>query len=871
MDTKISPPSELLATYKQYKKDTESIAGWLAENATKHGFKLGSTPMTSGRLKGKARKEARKAMEAGAKRPKHTVKVSEFVIMAKFIANLNTKPDIPQALGHLFDRAIKARRECTEWYETVGHGDPLSNKRHTHFTNILINSWEALRPFQTIDKKRTRSGAKPNTKDVEHEDALPFLNRFSKLHVLDPTDSDHEHAQADDATEAQHEPDASLELPDVTPAAIERDEETVEEDFFLAIFTFLCEMKILRLMVRNIWTEYASDKLELTVASLLTNTVIQLVRRAEQALDLSIQRPKRYPASMFPVWTFPALFLNSLRPSTAQDATKEAHDFVSPSDYLMPFEGEHAEFCLWPVYNAVKFAVASHEESLKEMDNEEAPPVLLPYGEDVHVGKTFERLRDLLPGLHIIAYQNPGMATDDEITHGVSEIFQSFTLPVWAVFGIQLLLDMQDTLQDASSRQPLEELQSHTRIILEASNRFLSEKAPYGMDATWHKDVTGLFKGAINCLNPIILDDDFRPDVRKMLALYSFSEEELSDLSYVNEEYFFLKKHPLLCGLLKYYLHFQLHAAGVHYEKNWSGLTALVHVYSACRLLYPDDPIWPDMELFLHNQDLNHLLIGGSPKTIDEALTKFCLAFGMPAQYQAATNRQATVKFKHRSKWRLVSDPNPMADVLQSWILFGKNRDDPEDWFLKLMANVYDPKSFKRIFQRNGPFSTNAEFHIEQWSHESDNIGHLVKVMTPYLQMDNDLYFNWLQMITLSSNIWEDVATCSYDKTGQRPQCAITAAGEALIQAKQVEWPAKQLGIDSDTFLRTHAHQLNAAWKSIQRLCTDGQGDSCIAFMLDNTETRDPRQWVSKQLDKLYKNWPQKRLEESHAWRKLQE
>lgn len=867
MATDISPPGELLATYKQYKKDTESIAGWLAENATKRGFKLQNTPTTSGRLKGKARKQAR---EAGVKRPQHTAKVSEFVSMAKFIANLNAKPDVPQALGRLFDRAIKARRECTEWYEENGHGVSLSNKRHIHFTKILVDSWEALRPFQTVDKKRTRSGAKPAIKDVEHKNALPFLNRFSKLQLHDPTNSDHEPAQAGDEVEAQHEPDASVELPDITPAAIERDEENAEENFFFAIFTFLCEIKSLRGLVRNLWLEYASGKMELTVVSLLTNTVIQLVRRAEQALDLSIQRPKRYPASMFPVWTFPALFAYSSRQTQIQTVIKEAHDFVSPSLWICHFEGTHADFCMWPVYNALKFAIACHQVRLKAAKDEDAPKVFLPINEDIYVSKTYERIRHLLPGLHIIAHESPGMASDDEITHGISEIFRSFTMPVWAVFGIQLLLDMQDVLQDAPSRQPLEELQSHARIIAEAANRYIREKAPYGVDATRHKEFMELFSKVIKYLNPIILDDAFRHIVRKVLVGYSFSEEELSDLSCVNEEYFYLKKHPLRCGLFKYFLHFQLHAKGVQVERHWLGLTALVHVYSACRLLYPDDPVWPDMELFLHNQGLDHLLVGGAPKTMDEALVKFCLAFGMPAQV-SASNRRETVQCKMRSMRRMVSDPNPIADVLQNWILFGKDEDSPEDWLLKLMAAVYDPKSFKRILQRNGPFFNSAEYYIEQWSHKSDDIVFFLTVMTSYLQMDNDLYFNWFQMITLSSNIWGDVATCSYDETGQRPSCAITAATEALSKAKKVEWTAKHLGIDSVTSLRTHAHQLNAAWRSIQRLCTDGQGDSCIVFLLDNTGTRYPGHYVWKQLDKLYKNWPQERLDESHAWRTLQE
>jgi hypothetical protein len=45
------------------------------------------------------------------------------------------------------------------------------------------------------------------------------------------------------------------------------------------------------------------------MASLLTNTAIELVRRSEHELDLTIERPKKYPASSFPAWTFPGIFI----------------------------------------------------------------------------------------------------------------------------------------------------------------------------------------------------------------------------------------------------------------------------------------------------------------------------------------------------------------------------------------------------------------------------------------------------------------------------------------------------------------------------------------------------------------------------------
>lgn len=41
------PSLGLLCTYKQYKADTETIAGWLKANAVKHGYKFDGQDGTS--------------------------------------------------------------------------------------------------------------------------------------------------------------------------------------------------------------------------------------------------------------------------------------------------------------------------------------------------------------------------------------------------------------------------------------------------------------------------------------------------------------------------------------------------------------------------------------------------------------------------------------------------------------------------------------------------------------------------------------------------------------------------------------------------------------------------------------------------------
>ncbi|KAK8130388.1 hypothetical protein PG999_002768 [Apiospora kogelbergensis] len=267
MASKVSPPTEILTTYRQYKRDTESIAGWLADNALKCGFKLAGAATASGpRLKGKARKQA----QASRSQQSHTVKVSELIGMADTIIKHKPTPHVPKVLGSLFQRAIDARRDCSHWYQHHGNGDKYSNRRHQHFTNVLQDVWEALRPFQGSQTKWT-GAAEPNKKERKNNNdtASDYVNRFAGLQVQNILSPDLDGAE-------KSIPKVSLELPNIAPAVIEKEEDDIEADFFFAIYSFLCDVKKLRRTVQHYWSDYASGKMELTVASMLTNIVIIL-------------------------------------------------------------------------------------------------------------------------------------------------------------------------------------------------------------------------------------------------------------------------------------------------------------------------------------------------------------------------------------------------------------------------------------------------------------------------------------------------------------------------------------------------------------------------------------------------------------------
>lgn len=139
-------PPTLLSIYQQYKDDTNSIAAWLASTAKSVGYPADLLtanivkPATSGRLKGKARKQqakpAKPSPAPGAastrQQPKHTVPVKDFIPLAEFVAA--KKVAVPWDFQRTIERVITARSGFGSKLKNSGHDIPhLANAQHMHF------------------------------------------------------------------------------------------------------------------------------------------------------------------------------------------------------------------------------------------------------------------------------------------------------------------------------------------------------------------------------------------------------------------------------------------------------------------------------------------------------------------------------------------------------------------------------------------------------------------------------------------------------------------------------------------------------------------------------------------------------------------
>ncbi|KAF7854595.1 hypothetical protein EAF04_010404 [Stromatinia cepivora] len=208
-------PDSLSSSYKRYKEDTNIFSTWLGQTTIKCGYKpdihakrvfsnssatsesssysasssssifssasVASTsssistssvsnssstsksanpPTTSTRLKGKARKNAKKA-KVSATKP--TTQVHELTVViistrdlveqAKVIAEQkNITITFPSVIRRVAERAILARKRFLKWFQQAHAEDEEVNASHEHFIGVLETILDILKPCYESDK-----------------------------------------------------------------------------------------------------------------------------------------------------------------------------------------------------------------------------------------------------------------------------------------------------------------------------------------------------------------------------------------------------------------------------------------------------------------------------------------------------------------------------------------------------------------------------------------------------------------------------------------------------------------------------------------------------------------------------------------------
>lgn len=194
----------------------------------------------------------------------YLLSLPEFVSIAKYLVAKHA--EVPLAFMRLMLRCIRARTQMMKGFADLPDTQG-SNETHQHFIGVLQEVAAVLSPCvcshkTTNDEKSTKS------------DGPALDNQFSELHV-------------EEGMQAEEEEDIALPTPTGpanTPTTIRR-HFAPQPTFFDAIttaFGFLVEVYHFRQDIRDIWTSYRELKVDLVVASVATNTSLEVLAKLHE-------------------------------------------------------------------------------------------------------------------------------------------------------------------------------------------------------------------------------------------------------------------------------------------------------------------------------------------------------------------------------------------------------------------------------------------------------------------------------------------------------------------------------------------------------------------------------------------------------------
>ncbi|KAM7191228.1 hypothetical protein V8F20_009406 [Naviculisporaceae sp. PSN 640] len=266
-------PPVLLSTYRQYKRDTNYIASWLAATAKARGYPLDSASSNhvgdeegtpSGRLKGKARKEA-KETASKATATKYIVPIKDFIPMAKWIVSQKPAIKVPDTLSSALNKVIELRSAFTTHMQLVER-NPEKDETHSYFVGILKTVRSSLQGLMS----RTASEAFATA--ANSPTALPATenkleNIFAALNIYEPTESDLEPRVAPESISATG-----------VKVEYEAEQQTDEAGSLLIYHLLFMDLDKIRQQIRLIWANVKTNGFDTAAAALATNTAIDLAR-----------------------------------------------------------------------------------------------------------------------------------------------------------------------------------------------------------------------------------------------------------------------------------------------------------------------------------------------------------------------------------------------------------------------------------------------------------------------------------------------------------------------------------------------------------------------------------------------------------------
>lgn len=590
--------------------------------------------------------------------PMHIVKVSvrQLLQQTRYLAVQTPQVQVPEEVLRVARRALEARKKCREEYETLLSGMEdrdfaiaKSNEGHGYFIIAIETILEILKPrFKPSEdlSGKTEPSLRSSTPanifellevyDCLDEDIATFGNPMTSALMAEGTNDKPEPHELETTPEPLHN----------------------QRSWRVQAFYAIEKIQDIQRHVQSIWQEYLGGKIDMMVASFVTEISFQLIERIEHD-------------EMF--FTVDGETIGSF------DCALEALDMFTTKEYPLEFR-EYGPFCEWNEHYFLRFKLDIDmrlEKLLRDTERLRKDFGNYNPSSDRNAMTDIEKWQEngwILNNIigdtffaNWVSATSSNLAREytlgkcDSFTTALAEMGKKKakeTASLATCAQAQILMDIHLVLREHVTR-PCKQLKLVvilSRKITEDYRKFF-EKPIFSIlgGEAWGADCDG----KLNQVIPSIEGD--RLGKRKS----RHSELEKGDFQIIPDAPF--SQNPVLCGLNSLRIYAHLQKEGLRSADNWWFIMPVAHLYNALKQLGYIEKPWKRMEQFFEIHGWHYIFNGTAPINLETCHSKIRTCCGYSAT--TGTNDQKPPRIRSRPRRNLKPNPSPISELLQKHIL----------------------------------------------------------------------------------------------------------------------------------------------------------------------------------------------------------
>ncbi|KAI8210822.1 hypothetical protein K4K52_011657 [Colletotrichum sp. SAR 10_76] len=612
-------PLSLASTYREYKRDTDVLASWLALTARSHGYK--GDVASAGNEAGdglKTETQTVKGNDTGeendsGRSSKYKVAIRNFVPLAESIASTKPAISIPPSIVKTINRVITARSDFASKVKDFSGLDAHAVEAHAYFVGIIEKVQDILVPK---DVAKTRQFVASSDEET--------TNQFAALDFEDPSidflnapDIDKPMSKAAPAAPASHAPRYEAETSDELNAL----------DAIIIFALMASDLARVRVVIIDTWGRNARGELTLSAAALTTSAAVDLANHAVKDVLPNFE-------AQGGVWEvaqqFVALVCAKNGPDTETLSYSQGTTLMSEDMYTTY---DRSLLCVYATLNACL-------QSMKEGKDLEVPVFSGPKSLDWVMKKRglsgsqrFEQDQDavirlvsnyLILSSHVTKSEWP---VEDEILRGIREMKATGSVSFYLVLAAQIHVDIQQNLGILTmnpSQKMVEELNSMKADL----NHEMGDKTDFERSlvvatqpSRWPVARDRIARDMIEMMDKLLKD----PCHQAKLRISDTPPQQVAEAS-------FFRDSPYMSGLVVAYCRNYMKEAGIDLANFWATFVSTAHVYNAVKQLGLLREPWRDLEIALSRAGLESKLFTGPPPTDGKDFyRKYSLQLGFSA------------------------------------------------------------------------------------------------------------------------------------------------------------------------------------------------------------------------------------------------